>query len=407
MIKDDGAGVYTWNNTFGGNRIEGNIILHGIGSGAGTANPDQLFVSGIYIDDRSSNIMVNDNTVAYCPTAGIYIHNARQLSLSRNTLFGNGNPVVNKESGQLLVKLDAIVPIAGTQPLDLHFTENKVVTTQEGGHCVYLRAEKRQDLNSLGSFDHNQYSAPGANQVIAQFYPQHDLCDPPEELSLVEWQSTAGHDKGSAFNIIHFQSAQAVGENLVRNSRMTLNTDGWMIWPAQVSILHDKKHGADGPSLNVQFPSGHTEALLYHAGIKLNRNKQYRLSFAAKSTKKSRIEFVPLMAAAPWDALGAYTCFSIDTTYRTFTCFFKPYKSHPEARVNFKSNAPFWIDNVTLYEVTPPHEENGEPARLLYNAVETPQAFSVTGKYGDILGNPVSDQVTLPGYGSIILLMRP
>jgi parallel beta-helix repeat protein len=406
MIKDDGAGIYTWNNTYGDNRIEGNIILHGIGSGAGTANPDQLYVSGIYIDDRSRDLLINNNTAAYCPTTGIYLHNAKQLTLAGNTLFGNGNPIANRENAQLLIKLDAIVPLAGNTALDLHITGNTVIA-QEGSHCVFLSAEKEQDLNLPGSFDRNQYGAPRVDQVIAKFYPQPDLCSALEELQLGEWQRMTGYDKGSVFKLIHSQRAEPVGENMIGNSRMTNSTNGWMTWPAQLSIVHDKKQGIDGPSLNVQFPPGHTEGLLYYAGINLNRNKRYRLSFSARSSKQSKLEFVPLMAVAPWESLGDYTCFSVDTDYKTFTCFFKPHKSQKEARVNFKCNTPFWIDNVTLYEVTSSLETGGESEKLICNPIENPQAISVPGKWVDLDGNPVSDQVRLPGYGSMILLKRP
>jgi len=407
MIKDDGAGIYTWNNTYGNNHIEGNIVVHGIGAGTGTANPDQLYVSGIYVDDRSSDILINNNTVAHCPTAGIFIHNAKQLTLFKNTLFGNGNPIANKESGQLLIKLDAIAPLVGSKALDLNVTENRVAATQEGSHCIYLSAEKKEDLNSLGSFDQNLYSASDAGQVVAKFYPQHDLCDPLEELNLAEWQRITGYDRSSVFKAVPSQDAKPARENLIRNSSMTNNTDGWMIWPAQMSIVHDTNQGVDGPSLKVQFSAAQAEALLYHSGIELNRNKLYRLSFTARSTKESKIEFVPLMAAAPWEALGDYRCFSINTGYKTFTYLFKPNRSNKAARVNFKSNAPFWIDNVTLNEVPRSSERNGESLRLLYNATENPQLVSLNGNYADLDGNSVSDPVVLAGFGSIILLKRP
>ena len=406
MIKDDGAGIYTWNNTYGDNRIEGNIILHGIGSGAGTANPDQLYVSGIYVDDRSRDISIRRNTAAYCSTAGIFIHNAKQLTLSGNTLFGNGSPIANKENGQLLIKLDAIVPLAGNTALDLHVSENTMVAMLEGSHCIYLSAEGEHDLNSLGSFDSNQYRAPHEDQVIAKFYPKQGLCQALEELQLAEWQRT-GFDKSSTFKIIYAQEIAPMGNNLIANSGMTNNTNGWISWPDGVSIVHDKKQGIDGPSLNVQFPAGNIEGLLYYAGINLNRNKRYRLSFSARSSTKSKIEFVPLMAVAPWEALGDYTCFSVDIEYKTYTYYFKPNKTRKEGRVNFKCNTPLWIDNVTLYEVPSLPATGGSSVELFYNAVENPHAISVPGKFVDLDGNPVSDPVTLPGYGSIILSKRP
>ncbi|HET6226397.1 MAG TPA: right-handed parallel beta-helix repeat-containing protein, partial [Bacteroidia bacterium] len=39
LIKDDGGGIYTWENTFGNTIIESNTISNGVGSGEGTINP--------------------------------------------------------------------------------------------------------------------------------------------------------------------------------------------------------------------------------------------------------------------------------------------------------------------------------------------------------------------------------
>jgi len=136
-----------------------------------------------------------------------------------------------------------------------------------------------------------------------------------------------------------------------------------------MSLVHDKKMAFDGPSLKVQFPKSGSEALLYHAGISLKRGKMYRLSFSARSNVKTRVEFVPLMASAPWGALGGYACFSVDSVFKTFTYFFLPTKSSDNARVNFKCNATLWIDNVTLCEVEQ-QPGDGLPLHLIYNPAD-------------------------------------
>jgi len=168
-------------------------------------------------------------------------------------------------------------------------------------------------------------------------------------------------------------------------------------------VVYDKGRGAEGPSLKVQFPSGLHEGLLYYAGIGLSSNKLYRLSFSAMSTAKSKIEFAPLMASSPWAALDDYACFSVDTVFRSFSYFFKPNKSSNDARVNFKCNATFWIDNVTLFEVV--KTGTRESIQLLYNANEKAKAFSLTEKFKDIDGTQLSD-LTLAGYSAILLLKQ-
>jgi parallel beta-helix repeat protein len=358
-------------------------------------------VSGIYIDDRSANINVTKNTVAYCGTTGVYIHNAKSISIIGNTLFGNGSHLSNKENAQLCIKRDALVSTGGYESLDLHIAENQFVTFHEDNHCVYLQAEKEQDLKGL-EFDRNLYWAPYPNLVVAKLFDHQKMCNAIEELSLSEWMQT-GCDKSSRFKLIDVANRSAASPNFVRNSHMTNSIVGWMIWPSQVSIFHDKKIGNDAPSLSVQLPSGRSEALLYFAGISLNSNKWYRLSFSAKSVTKSRIEFVPLMASSPWGALDDYTCFSIDTNFKSFTYFFRPNISNNNARLNFKSDASFWIDNVVFSELDLKYERDTGSVQLLYNADEKPKTFSLTEEIKNMEGNPVANKFVLQGYNSQIL----
>lgn len=402
LVKDDGAGIYTWGNAYGSNKIERNIVLHGVGNGAGTNDPDQTWVSGIYIDDRSVDINIDSNTVAYCGTTGIYIHNAKRISISGNTLFGNGTRS-NKENAQLCIKRDALVPMVGEDSLDLHIGENQFVTFQEGNHCVYLHAQKEQDLKRL-AFDRNLYWAPSPNLVVAKFFDHQEMCNALEEPTLPEWLQE-GCDKNSQFKLIDVAKG-SVGVNLVRNSHMTSSIDGWVIWPSQFSITHDKKIGAEAPSLRVFIPSGKNETLLYYAGISLNSSKWYRLSFSIKSTAKNKIEFVPLMASSPWGALDDYACFPMDTNFKSFTYFFRPTISNKNARLNFKSSTSFWIDNVTLSEIEYKSGNDAGSVQLLYNAKEKPKTLSLTEEFKDADGNRIENKLVLQGYDSRILFKK-
>jgi hypothetical protein len=124
-----------------------------------------------------------------------------------------------------------------------------------------------------------------------------------------------------------------------------------MAWPQMSAMAHEKNKIIDGPCLKVNVANDKGETLVYHSGFALDKNKLYRLTFSGMSTNLTKIEFAPLMANAPWQSLGDHTCFAVDSIYRTFTYFFKPGSDCPEARVNFKGNQTFWIDNVSLNEI--------------------------------------------------------
>jgi parallel beta-helix repeat protein len=402
MSKDDGAGIYTWGNSYRENLIEGNIVLHGAGCGVGTNDPDQVWAHGIYIDDRSSDINVVNNTIAYCGTDGVFIHNAKRISIQGNTLFANGNHLTNKETSQLSIKVDGLVP-ESEMNLDLRVVENRFVTSHEGNHCINVRDEKEGGRAAPGLFDRNYYCAPKTNQVAAKFNTHQDICDAIEELDLSCWQRCTENDRNSQFKILDVAPNELHSSNLIKNGGMNSSTEGWIAWPSQVFIVHDKMKGADGPALRVQFPSGKIEGLLYHAGFSLSSDKTYRLTFSAMSAMKGKIEFVPLMAASPWEALDDYACFSIDTIFKSFTYTFKPNKSCREARVNFKSNSTFWIDNVTLSEV-PKVKTEVEPLHFIYNATANPKTIPLSGSFTDLDGKQFSGTVILQGYSSIVLL---
>lgn len=353
LVKDDGAGIYTWNNQDGHNTIEGNTIRFGRGCGEGTPEPDQRRASGIYIDDRSKNIAIIGNRVSFCSTAGIFIHNSTAIAIKRNILYANGNHLTNTTKAQLFIQRDAIVPVLNTT-LDLDVRDNLFSSPYEGTYGVYFSAEKAEDLYAPGSFAKNTYRSRNAESIIGRFYDADGLCDAPETFDLKAWQAATGLEAGSVFIPDHTADPLTNGKNLIRNSALNHGIHGWITWPDNAAILHEKNSSHDA-SLKAQPPVG-GESLVYHAGFALDAGKTYCLKFSARSATRAKIEFAALAASAPWHSLGRYTCFSADTDFRTFTWYFIPVVGSNNARVNFKSNVTFWLDNVTLREVIAPDD---------------------------------------------------
>ncbi len=352
LIKDDGGGIYTWKNPYGKNLIEDNIILYGKGSGDGTPDDTELATSGIYIDDLSADIKVRGNTIAFNSTAGIMIHNANKIEITGNRLYGNGNNLTNREKGQLFIRRDELVPLPSNAPLDLTVSDNIFLAMDENSYCLYLCAEKNEHLNNRGVFSFNTYRAQDSEHMLAMFTGENAFCSGPQNSGIGEWAKKTFLENGSTFKPLRLPYSYKAGKNLIANSTMTSGLGGWMIWPEKTLMERDQNSGADEPSLKASLPSGNSEALLYHAGFMLEAGKTYRLSFSAKSIGDNIIEFVPLQASEPWRPLAKYNCFHLNNTFRNFTYYFKPHTTSADARVNFKGNATFWIDNVTLNEVS-------------------------------------------------------
>lgn len=359
LTKDDGGGIYTWKNTGGDNIIEGNIIRGGLGSGDGTINKDESYASGIYIDDHSSELVIKNNVASKCAMAGIFIHNAHNIKLVGNTLYSNGNIVGNREKGQLYIKTDN-GELDNKANLNLQVTQNKLMASNETSFCLFLSLNEKEGFKRIGCFSQNQFSALLVNQVLAELYTQSGLCSAPEQFSLQQWQLASNNETGSSFKIMPSNgSLNVAGEDFILGEGL----EGWMSWPEKSSIEKEKgdssKHG-----FKVNIPVEIKEALLYHRGIYLNERKLYRLTFSVKSVEPGKIEFAPLMANSPWTAIGKYSCFPTDATYKTFTYYFKCEKSGIEARINFKSNSTFWIKEITLFEVGADSNEKNKTVTL-------------------------------------------
>ena len=94
-VRDDGAGIYTseiqdtllYQKRFNRNVVS-NIVVNGIGQGFGTSNANnESAVNGIYVDDGSADVLIDSNTCAYIPVAGVHGNNNRRITVTNNTIF--------------------------------------------------------------------------------------------------------------------------------------------------------------------------------------------------------------------------------------------------------------------------------------------------------------------------------
>lgn len=92
LTKDDGGGIYTFNNTGAGSKvIDHNIVLHGVGAPYGTATGfTGGGAQGIYMDNNTSNITITNNTIAECQEFGFLFNDESNDVIRTNLLYNNG-----------------------------------------------------------------------------------------------------------------------------------------------------------------------------------------------------------------------------------------------------------------------------------------------------------------------------
>lgn len=197
VVKDDGAGIYTGDvsgyNAHTQCRIENNIVDHGLGAGPGAGGAG-IFgqTSGIYMDDYSINTIINGNTVARCFASGIYLHLAKDITVTNNTTFANGNQEVR------------IVAERSNGPIRNLTINNNIWFNMTADNVqnfftmvirsVYTAGGGEQISPLWGTWNNNFYCRPinSDNQQIIVIQPAPSFVG-----TLPQWKTASGKDQNS------------------------------------------------------------------------------------------------------------------------------------------------------------------------------------------------------------------
>lgn len=187
FIKDDGAGIYTFagfsNISFTNRKIIKNIIINGIGAVNGTKpyGPEDLpYVEGIYLDRNASNVEIEGNTISNVKSKGIFINNARNVSILNNKIINTGysiyilNDNLRELVENIIIKNNEFLAVTDKQ---IHY---------------YIRS-KLEDLAIMGKFDNNVFSRP--LNIFETIFVQKPLSN--GFVDLQKWQVNFGLDLNS------------------------------------------------------------------------------------------------------------------------------------------------------------------------------------------------------------------
>ncbi|MBS1921515.1 MAG: tandem-95 repeat protein [Bacteroidetes bacterium] len=178
MVKDDGAGIYTYASNLTGTTVSGNIVLNGIGNPYGTSN-GQNYAEGIYADDETRNLIISGNTVANGGGRGIYIHNAHEIQLINNTCYNNNN-------NQIHFAHDDIAP---SDPIRNINMKGNIFFSKTSDQTVARFSTISNDIQSFGVADNNYYARP-INEPTTLYIPGTNN-------TLSGWKSFSGQDINS------------------------------------------------------------------------------------------------------------------------------------------------------------------------------------------------------------------
>ncbi|WP_295772276.1 right-handed parallel beta-helix repeat-containing protein [uncultured Mucilaginibacter sp.] len=186
LTKDDGAGIYIgdWSKTVN-KKVISNIILHGVGNSDGTPYTQSLQAEGIYIDDNSESVTINNNTVSQCANNGIKVHNAKNVSIANNTVFDNGV--------QLRMEQDHY--IATSSLIRNNSVKNNTFFSKSDMQPVAKFSTHLDDIKAFGQIDSNFYNKNHPNSIKAATVKNGKHVN--SSYSLSSWKASSGKDHSS------------------------------------------------------------------------------------------------------------------------------------------------------------------------------------------------------------------
>jgi uncharacterized repeat protein (TIGR02059 family) len=224
LVKNDGGGIYTHigsDTPKTGQKITGNIILNGKGYDQGCI-PVEAFAHGIYLDERVSNVIVSNNTLAHCSVSGIYIHNSHELVIENNTSYDNGSNDADI-GGQMLFVHDSYSP---NDPIRNISMNGNIFLARTLPQKVLVFSSRTTDISSFGTASNNCYAKPLDNSVIAKTW-EGGWNVKSVNRSLSNWQSFTGQDRNSYISPITFSDPNKIRfEYNASTSNKVVSLDG-------------------------------------------------------------------------------------------------------------------------------------------------------------------------------------
>ncbi len=412
FVKDDGGGIYTWNNganapVHNNRKIISNIVLNGIGAGEGTDNPSARFAHGIYMDDNTDHVEIRGNTVSGCAQFGIFIHNAQDIVLKNNTSFNNFK--------QLVMEHDNIAP---GSPVSNIVSIGNILFSKNDNQMIADYKTVSNDLADFGLFDSNYYCRPVDDQFMVYSAYQNNGTYYGSMHDLDGWKAAFGKDMASqqtpvlipTYRVNHY-----TGANQFANGNFTSNINGLYAYsPANnCAPAWSSTSPLDGGALKVSFSpltgNANAASVILDAGG-VSGNKAYVLKFSmAGGDVNKNVEVFLRQSGSPYADLSQRKLRRISGGRSEIEYLFIPAASEASASIVFdvsEQSNPLYFDNIQLREANITSINPADSIRFEYNGTFFPRTVPLNGTYVDARNSLYNSSITLQPFTSAVLIRK-
>ncbi|HMP20198.1 MAG TPA: right-handed parallel beta-helix repeat-containing protein [Ferruginibacter sp.] len=418
FVKQDGGGVYTWNNELSpnlyiDNKIIGNIILNGIGAPEGTPDSSNFDVDGVMMDDNASNVTITDNTIAHVNGNGIYIHNNFNMTVLRNTVFN-----CRSHQASFVHNLAFIngSPSPYTTPLRNITFKNNILFSKTPAQGTMMVSSIRNDFDSMGVADSNYITRPLYEDWTIDGSRVVNNATIRTAYDLNTWKTAFKRDKASkvaARGIPPYTINKNNSSNLISYGTFLSNISGLRFYSANgnntLSWDNTSKLTGTG-SLRINFPSivSNQYTLLYSSVGAVSSSKNYVLRFKTLGTTDTGfLRAFIRREGTPFDYLTPLQVKQFGKTRMQHEYLFTSPVSVSAAvyAIEIKqSSGTTYVDDIEFFEVDASITNPDNHIRLEYNAATSSKTVVLDGNYIGVDSVFYNGSVTLPPYSSKVLI---
>lgn len=419
-IKDDAGGIYTYasgtdaapGKIYTNRVISNNIVMNGAGAPKGRTG-SSLSASGIYLDGRTMNVIVENNTVFNNGKNGIHSNNPSGVTIRGNTSYNNLNAMSlmrwswGSISG-LTMKNNIFFPATSAQRC-LYYT-NAALNTP-------TISSVQGALTGLGNIDSNIYSILNPLAFNSEIYASEGgALIQSSPMSLDGWRAFAIHDI-NAKKPVNSPAAYAldstIGNNKFSNGLFATNISGITLFGSNVTATWDNSGVTDGGSLRINFAiaTANKYVVLHSPVGAISANKQYVLRFTTYGTTQLGIVRAYIRkTSSPYNNLVATqtSSFGIGKTMHEFLFNAPLTDAGGSFVIEIEQNSgTTYIDDVSFYEASAKLNDVPSQLRFEYNAGRGPITINLDAAYTGVDGQAYQGALTLQPFTSVILIKNP
>ena len=417
FIKNDGGGIYTWNNArdnngiltatpYYGNKIVGNIVLYAGNADAGTIYTEAggMYGShGIYCDGNSRNLEVSGNTVAY-NGMGVFLHDNQNMNIKNNTVYNN-------KSIQLDVMYDDTT-LPAVRGINI---KNNLLFSQKLVQQTIVFRSFYNDLDNFGTYDSNYYAqAINKENLIRSIYKKNKLIY-SQYFDINGWKLAYNddqHSKPAATTLKEYIVNNLLSTNKYSNGTYDAKISGTISYNKAGTSASgwDNSGKLDGGSYKLSYKGvssiGTTTNVVINIGA-ISSSKNYILRYSIVGTKNNGSVGIYLrQGKSPYNVLTPIKFYTVNTDRVDNEVLFSFPESDANGQIVFQFNdrdSTVYLDNIQLYEADVTIINPDDYVRFEYNPTNSTKTIALDASYVDVDNNVYSGNISLAPYSSIVL----